>query len=148
MAGVLAGCALLLLILVLLPLLRLRQPSGFVAFKDTNGKVEISRSAIESLVEATCAQVDSIDHPRVKTNLVKGALHLRIFLHVKGDVQVREIREQLSNHIQAQLIDNLGFSKLHGVDIVVQRIGAVPLSKKSQIAPVKLSDKPGGEPVK
>ncbi|MCH2156119.1 MAG: alkaline shock response membrane anchor protein AmaP [Opitutales bacterium] len=123
------GISLLLAIFLVAFIMRPRKVKVIVAFEDGSGSVSISRSAINELVQSACAQIDTIKQPKVFTKVKKGIPTLKIKLKVDGDVKMREVREELRETLQAQLMDNLGFRKIGDIDILVTSVGGITVQR-------------------
>ena len=127
------GVALAFLLLLVL-ILRPRKGKSVLAYEDANGRVEVSRSAINELVQSTCQQIETVTQPKVITYVKKGVPALRIKLKVQGDARMKDIRDRLRNHLRTQLMENLGFEKLGSIDILVTSVGNLPVMPAAQQA--------------
>ena len=121
------GICLFLLVFLVAFIVRPRIGKSVLAYEDSNGRVEVNRSAINELVQNTCAQIETITKPKVVTSVKKGVPALRIKLKVQGDARMKDIRERLRNHLRTQLMENLGFEKLGSIDILVTAVGNLPV---------------------
>ncbi|MGB0371145.1 MAG: alkaline shock response membrane anchor protein AmaP [Opitutales bacterium] len=125
----------LLLLFLLLIVRSKRRGKSVLAYEDANGRVEVSRSAINELVQSTCQQIETVTQPKVITYVKKGVPALRIKLKVQGDARMKDIRDRLRNHLRTQLMENLGFEKLGPIDILVTSVGNLPVMPQQTVAP-------------
>ena len=129
------GISLFLLVLLVVFLIRPRRGKSVLAYEDANGRVEVSRSAINELVQSTCQQIETVKQPKVLTYVKKGVPALRIKLKVQGEARMKDIRERLRNHLRTQLMENLGFERLGSIDILETSVGNLPVIPPSQAVP-------------
>lgn len=128
------GVSLFLLVLLVAFVFRPRKGKSVLAYEDANGRVEVSRSAINELVQSACQQIETVTQPKVLTYVKKGVPALRIKLKVQGDARMKDIRDRLRNHLRTQLMENLGFEKLGPIDILVMSVGNLPVMPPEQPA--------------
>lgn len=139
------GVCLFLLVLLVAFIARPRKAKALIAFEDGSGSVSVSRAAIDQLVQSACAQIDSINHPKVYTQVKKGIPTLKIKLKVEGDVRMRDVRDDLRETLRTQLMENLGFRKIGNIDILVTSVGSVTIQRPAA-APVSASTTDFSEP--
>lgn len=108
-----------ILLLFFLIQLRRRQPKSIVAYKTENGNVIINRSAIVELVRTSCEQISQVSKPRLKVLTKKGLTHFTIHIELISGAHLKDVEENLQNHLRENLHKNLGIEKLGDVNIIV-----------------------------
>lgn len=128
------GVCLFLLVFLVGFIFRPRKGKSVLAYEDANGRVEVSRSAINELVQSACQQIETVTQPKVVTTVKKGVPGLQIKLKVQGDARMKDIRERLRGHLRTQLMENLGFQTLGQINILVTNVGNLPIMTQPQPA--------------
>ena len=113
----LLGLAVVAFILLLLILLRKRQPAKIIAYHSENGRVMVSRSAIQELVQNACKEVEQIHRPNVRIRTRRGTCHLKVGIKLESGGKLRELEEKLQQHLRQSLTDTLGIEKLGAIDV-------------------------------
>lgn len=108
-----------LLFLVVLILIRKRQPKNIVAYKTENGNVIINRSAVVELVRTTCEQISQINKPKLKVFTKRGRTHFTVCIQLTNGSSLKDVEETLQNHLRESLSKNLGIENLGTINIVV-----------------------------
>lgn len=114
---VLLGLFTVVLILLLWFLLRRRQPSKIVAYHSENGRVMVSRSAIQELVQTACKEMKQIHRPSVRIRTRRGTCHLKVGIKLESGGKLRDLEEKLQLHLRQSLTDTLGIEKLGTIDV-------------------------------
>jgi len=103
----------------------LRRPGNRVtAFEDGNGKVTISRQALEDIIARSCEQFDEIVRAKVSVFPRNEKFHTEIQLRLKQSARVRDFSKQLRSRIAEILTDNLGMQDAGAMEFIVS--GIVP----------------------
>lgn len=136
----------LLFLLVILILLRRRQPQNIVAYKTENGNVTINRSAVVELVRTSCEQMNHVSKPKLTVFTRRGLTHFNIRLQLTSGGNLKDVEETLQNHLRESLSKNLGIETLGNINIFVtsfksSRIRSVTGDNLSKAQPTPIQPK-------
>jgi hypothetical protein len=110
---------------VLALLLFLRRPRTLVLASSGAGRLEISRHALNRLLEACCEQLKGVASARAHVTRHRGKLKTRLRLKVRPDAKLDAIQGYLTEEIAAIYRDNLGLTDQVG-PIHIQVVDAIP----------------------
>lgn len=113
------GLALLVL------LLYLRKPSTLVLASTENGRLQISRHALNRLLEACCQQLKGVASARAQVKRRGGKFRTTLRLKVRPDAKLDAIQGYLIEEIAGIYRDNLGLKEAVG-PIHIKVVGVVP----------------------
>lgn len=113
------GLALLVL------LLYLRKPSTLVLASTENGRLQISRHALNRLLEACCQQLKGVASARAQVKRRGGKFRTTLRLKVRPDAKLDAIQGYLTEEIAGIYRDNLGLKEAVG-PIHIKVVGVVP----------------------
>lgn len=113
-----AGLALLTLLLFL------RKPRTLVLASSKEGRLQISRHALNRLLEACCEQLRGVASARAQVKRSGGKFKTTLRLKVRPDAKLDAIQGYLSEEIAAIYRDNLGLKNEVG-PIHIKVIGVV-----------------------
>ena len=136
--GVLFGVALSLLTALLIALLR-RPPQRFEAFTTEQGKVLISRHALQEQIQRRCEELAEVGKARATIVTKSGLLAIRIQLRIRSNAKLTGISGFLQEQIEIALRRNLGIENIGPIDIVV--IGILPFTNHEQVSSLAPDDK-------
>ena len=104
-----------------------RDPS-ILAYKTSNGDVEVSKNAVKDLILSVCNNENGI----IKANaIIKNYknLNLKIKIQINNKSNLRIIEENLQKKIRETLIENLGIEKVGRINII-----AVGIKLKNELS--------------
>lgn len=105
-------------------LILLRQPRTLILNSDKNGRLSISQTALNRLIEACCEQIDGIAVARATVRRRSGKFHTDIRLKIRPDAKVDAIQGYLAQEITAIYRENLGLTDIGNIDVRV--VGIAP----------------------
>jgi hypothetical protein len=110
---------------LLVLLLFLRKPRTIVLTSSDKGRLQISRHALNRLLEACCEQLNGVATARASVRRSSGKLRTKIRLKVRPDAKLDAIQGYLTEEIATIYRDNLGLSDQVG-PILIDVVGVVP----------------------
>lgn len=114
-----AGGFALLLILVLM-----RKPRTLVLSSSEHGRLQISRHALNRLLEACCEQLKGVAKARATVAHRSGKFHTELRLKVRPNAKLDAIQGYLTQEIASIYRENLGLENVGPIHIEV--VGVVP----------------------
>lgn len=108
---------------VLLVLIRTRPT--VVLRKTDAGKLEISRHALNRLMEACAEQLKGVVHARAEVRRSGGKFHTTLFLKVRPNAKLDAIQGYLAEEVRDIFVENLGLPDAAG-RVEVKVTGVVP----------------------
>lgn len=138
--GLAAGILLCLLIYGIVQLLR-RPPKTFEAFSNEQGKVLVSRQALQEQIQRRCEELGEVGKARATILSKDDLLSIRIRLRVRSNAKLMGISGYLQEQIDAVLRRNLGVENIGPIDIVVT--GILPAPTTEQASSIKPEEKAG-----
>jgi hypothetical protein len=112
------GLALLLL------LVAMRKPRTLVLASSDKGRLQISRHALNRLLEACCEQLKGVAKARATVARRGGKFHTELRLKIRPNAKLDAIQGYLTQEIAAIYRDNLGLDNVGAIHIEV--VGVVP----------------------
>ena len=112
---------------ILVLLLYLRKPSTLVLASNETGRLQISRHALNRLLEACCQQLKGVASARAQVNRSGGKFRTTLRLKIRPDAKLDAIQGYLTEEIAGIYRDNLGLKNEVG-PIYIKVIGVVPQS--------------------
>ncbi len=88
-------------------------------FKSGIGKVEVTRSAMNSLAESVCYGIGAMNKPDVKIYSRRGRLCVDVSLVLEAGQSLAEISYKLQNSLTIAFREHLGVEKLGGVNVKI-----------------------------
>jgi hypothetical protein len=138
LVGVAYGFVLCALLVAIIALLR-RPARTFEAFNNDQGKVLVSRKALQEQIQRRCEELTEVGKARA-TVISKGdVLSIRIRLRVRSNAKLIGISSYLQEQIDAVLRRNLGLENIGPIDIVVT--GILPSASEPQVSSIKPEEK-------
>lgn len=104
---------------VLIVALLFRRPSRLVLASGDAGKLEISRHALNRLLETCCEQVSGVAWARARVRRRGGMFKTRLRLKVRPDARLDAIQGYLSQEVRDIYRQNLGIQNVGPVEIQV-----------------------------
>jgi len=118
----------LLVLLVLLIVMRaVSQPSRLHAFSTERGTVHIARRAISEMILKSAALTFGVVKCRSRIKMQKDKLCIALRIHLRADSELREVQKHLETQIVDSLRRNLGFGNLGPISTTVISIVGEPL---------------------
>ena len=106
-------------------LLCVRQPATLVLASDEKGRLQISRHALQRLVETCCEQLGGVASARASvTRSRKGQFSVQIRLRTRPNAKLEAIQGYLTQEIGEVFRENLGIGDVGRVEIKV--VGIAP----------------------
>jgi len=105
--------------IVLLWLMVRRPRDRVTAFEDGNGKVTVSRRALEDIIARSCEQFDEIVRAKVSVRTRSDKIRTEILLRLKQSARVRDFSKQLRARITEILMENLGMEDVGTMEFIV-----------------------------
>ena len=113
------------LIAVLVLLLFLRQPRTLILAKSDAGRLQISRHALNRLLEACCEQLKGVASARARVVHQGGKFKTTLRLKVRHNAKLDAIQGYLTEEIASIYRDNLGLADQVG-PIHIEVVGVLP----------------------
>ncbi len=98
---------------------RWKKPTLLI-FNNENGRVEISRAAIQKVVQRTCERFIEVGRARSYLSQSKGYMHIKVRLMLGVKTRVPDISSHLQKQITRAVRDDLGIKTLADVTVVVE----------------------------
>lgn len=112
--------------LALWVVLILIRPAATVVLRKTDaGKLEISRHALNRLMEACAEQLKGVVHARAEVRRSGGKFHTTLFLKVRPNAKLDAIQGYLAEEVRDIFTQNLGLTDAAG-RVEVKITGIVP----------------------
>jgi hypothetical protein len=138
LVGVAFGLVLCALVVALFTLLR-RPPQMFEAFSNEQGKVLVSRQALQEQIQRRCEELGDVGKARATVIDKSGTLSIHIRLRVRSNARLIGISGYLQEQIDAVLRRNLGIENVGPIDIIVT--GILPHAREEQVTSIKPEEK-------
>ncbi len=94
--------------------------SNLLVFNNEDGRVEISRAAIQEIIQRTCEQFVEVGRARSDISLSKGYINIKVRLKLRVKTRLQEISNQLQKQITHAIRNDLGIKNLSEVNVVVE----------------------------
>ena len=108
--------------------LKLGRPNLLV-FNNEDGKVEISRNAIQEIIQRTCEQFVEVGKARGDIKKSKGQIHIKVRLKLRVKTRLQDISNELQRQITHAIRHDLGIENLGEVNVIVEGFLAEPKPK-------------------
>lgn len=105
----------------------IRKPRTLVLASSNEGRLQISRHALNRLLEACCEQLKGVASARAQVKRSGGKFRTILRLKVRPDAKLDAIQGYLTEEIAAIYRDNLGLKNEVG-PIHIKVVGVVPLA--------------------
>ena len=102
---------------------------NLLVFNNEDGKVEISRSAIQEIIQRTCEQFVEVGKARGDISKSKGKINIKVRLKLRVKTRLQDISNELQNQITRAIRDDLGIENLGVVNVIVEGFLAEPKPK-------------------
>ena len=113
---ILLGVVLIVLIILFLKLSK----NNLLVFDNEDGKVEISKAAIQEIIQRTCEQFVEVGRARGEISKKKGQINIKVRLKLRVKTRLQDISNELQNQITRAIRDDLGIENLGVVNVVVE----------------------------
>jgi uncharacterized alkaline shock family protein YloU len=100
--------------------------SNLLVFNNQDGKVEISRNAIQEIIQRTCEQFVEVGKARGDISKSKGKINIKVRLKLRVKTRLQDISNELQRQITHAIRDDLGIENLGEVNVVVEGFLAEP----------------------
>lgn len=136
--GLALGFALCAVVVGIFALMR-RPPETFEAFSNDQGKVMVSRQALQEQIQRRCEELSEVGKARAHIISKGELLSIRIRLRVRSNAKLIGISGYLQEQIDAVLRRNLGVENIGPIDIIVT--GILPATPEEQVTSIKPDEK-------
>ncbi len=109
----------IVLVFILIGILKLRD-GKLLVFTNDEGKAEISKKAIQEIIQRTCEQFVEVGRARSELKMKKGQLNLKVSLKLRVKTRLSEITSKLQAQITTAIRDDLGIDNLGTVNVMVE----------------------------
>lgn len=103
-----------------------RPPETISAFDNQNGRVTVSRKALQELIQGCCERVNEVGRARATVSTRGGVISTHVRLRLNANGKLDSISGYLQEQISEAVKQNLGIESIGNIDIVV--IGILPES--------------------
>lgn len=94
--------------------------SNLLVFNNQDGKVEISKAAIQEIIERTCEQFVEVGRARGDIRRFNGKMNIKVRLKLRVKTRLQDISNELQNQITKAIRDDLGIENLGEVNVIVE----------------------------
>lgn len=94
--------------------------SNLLVFNNQDGKVEISKAAIQEIIERTCEQFVEVGRARGDIRRFNGKMSIKVRLKLRVKTRLQDISNELQNQITKAIRDDLGIENLGEVNVIVE----------------------------
>ena len=115
---ILIPLAVLFVVLVILFLKLGKQ--NLLVFNNQDGKVEISRNAIQEIIQRTCEQFVEVGKARGDISKSKGKINIKVRLKLRVKTRLQDISNELQRQITHAIRHDLGIENLGEVHVIVE----------------------------
>jgi len=88
-------------------------------FSTTVGSVEVSRKALDELVQNVCYNLGILSKSKVKIFTKRGRLSLKISLKIEGNQMLADISSRIQEELVRKFRDHLGVEKLGSINVSI-----------------------------
>ena len=103
--------------------------SNLLVFNNEDGKVEISKTAIQEIIQRTCEQFVEVGRARGDIRKIKGNINIKVRLKLRVKTRLQDISNELQKQITRAIRDDLGIENLGEVNVIVEGFLAEPRAK-------------------
>ena len=100
--------------------------TNLLVFNNQDGKVEISRNAIQEIIQRTCEQFVEVGKARGDISKSKGKINIKVRLKLRVKTRLQDISNELQRQITHAIRDDLGIENLGEVNVIVEGFLAEP----------------------
>jgi hypothetical protein len=116
-----------LLVLLVILLILLHQPSMLVLVTNEHGRLAISRHALHRIVEACCEQIKGVATARASVVRSRGRFYTEVRLKIRPDAKLDAIQGYLTQEIADIYRQNLGLKEVGPIEVkIVGVVGEHP----------------------
>jgi hypothetical protein len=108
-----------LIVLLVILLILLHQPTMLVLSTNKDGRLAISRHALHRLVEACCEQTKGIATARASVVRSRGRFNTEVRLKIRPDAKVDAIQGYLTQEIADIYRQNLGLKEVGPIEVKI-----------------------------
>jgi uncharacterized alkaline shock family protein YloU len=126
----LSAIVLLLLAIVVLLYRNGRRTRPIWISESSHGQISISAEAVRELARHTCDEVPTIRYRKSKLSYVNDSYRLEVHILVSSQIRLSDVSQYLQEQLTHGLRENLEFSELTSIDIVVDGFLAQPAPTK------------------
>ena len=94
--------------------------ANLLVFDNKDGKVEISRNAIQEIIQRTCEQFVEVGRARGDITKKKGQIRIKVRLKLRVKTRLQDISNELQRQITRAIRDDLGIENLGEVNVIVE----------------------------
>jgi uncharacterized alkaline shock family protein YloU len=94
--------------------------SNLLVFNNADGKVEISRGAIQEIIQRTCEQFVEVGRARGDIRRSKGKITIKVRLKLRVKTRLQDISNELQSQVTRAIRDDLGIENLGEVNVIVE----------------------------
>jgi uncharacterized alkaline shock family protein YloU len=94
--------------------------NNLLVFNNDDGKVEISRNAIQEIIQRTCEQFVEVGKARGDIVKSKGQINIKVRLKLRVKTRLQDISNELQRQITHAIRNDLGIENLGVVNVVVE----------------------------
>ena len=94
--------------------------NNLLVFNNDDGKVEISRNAIQEIIQRTCEQFVGVGKARGDIVKSKGQINIKVRLKLRVKTRLQDISNELQRQITHAIRNDLGIENLGVVNVVVE----------------------------
>lgn len=103
--------------------------ANLLVFNNDDGKVEISRNAIQEIIQRTCEQFVEVGRARGDISKSKGRIKIKVRLKLRVKTRLQDISNELQKQITRAIRDDLGIENLGEVNVIVEGFLSEPKPK-------------------
>ena len=108
-----------LLVLLVILLILLHQPSMLVLATNEHGRLAISRHALHRIVEACCEQIKGVATARASVVRSRGRFNTEVRLKIRPDAKLDAIQGYLTQEIADIYRQNLGLKEVGPIEVKI-----------------------------
>jgi hypothetical protein len=108
-----------LIVLLVMLLILLHQPSMLVLSTNEHGRLAISRHALHRIVEACCEQTKGVATARASVARSRGRFNTEVRLRIRPDAKVDAIQGYLTQEIADIYRQNLGLKEVGPIEVKI-----------------------------
>jgi uncharacterized alkaline shock family protein YloU len=94
--------------------------SKLLVFNNQDGKVEISKSAIQEIIQRTCEQFVEVGRARGDIRRKRDKINIKVRLKLRVKTRLQDISNELQRQITRAIRDDLGIENLGEVNVIVE----------------------------
>lgn len=98
---------------------RKKNTPNLLVLNSENGRIEISREAIQKVVQHTCEEFREVSRSRIHLRQSRGHIHVKVQLLLTVETRVGDITKHLQKRVTRAIRDDLGIKNLADVTVMV-----------------------------